>query len=62
MKLWEIIKGADEGLYKNGDIFFSGIEDVITIYAGCLCWLETKRFFIVDVNEDVDWEKDDSIF
>ena len=39
MKLWEIIKGADEGLYKNGDIFFNEVEDVITIDAGYLCWL-----------------------
>lgn len=47
MKLWEIVKGIEEGTYKEGTMFSARYTDGDRQYAkigsyGCLWWLEPK--------------------
>lgn len=61
MKLWEVAKGIEEGVYKYGDRFEVFYPDGEFYYAqvgshGCLWWLkdeeELQMVFIASYNQD----------
>jgi hypothetical protein len=56
MRMWEIVKGMNEGLYKEGRIFKSEeFGDMIITEDGELCWLSWDVVAML-VDDKSEWE------